>query len=203
MSNKEHWEHVYTNKTPDQMSWTQDEYTTSLRLVRSLNADKSAKIIDIGGGDGTFIQALLDEGFENITVLNISESAIENAKERLGKTAEKIKWIVSDITEFQPAENYDIWHDRATFHFLTEQEDIQKYVSLLTTHLNGNLIISTFSTNGPLKCSGLNITQYNEKSFEELLKDHFEKIECFTEDHETPFETQQNFIYCNFKKLNK
>lgn len=201
MNTKEHWENVYETKTPDQMSWTQDEYATSLRLIKSLNADKSAKILDVGGGDGSFVQALLDEGFENISVLNISKKVLENAKERLGKSAEKISWIVSDITEFQPVENYDIWHDRATFHFLTDKNDIQKYVDLLNSNLDGNLIISTFSKDGPLKCSGLEITQYNEEGLENLLKDQFEKIECFTENHKTPFDTEQNFIYCNFKKI--
>lgn len=201
MNTKEHWENVYETKTPDQMSWTQEEYATSLRLIKSLNADRSAKILDVGGGDGSFIQALLDEGFENISVLNISKKVLENAKERLGKSAEKINWIVSDITEFQPVENYDIWHDRATFHFLTDKNDIQKYVDLLNSNLDENLIISTFSKDGPLKCSGLEITQYNEEGFENLLKDQFEKIECFTENHKTPFDTQQNFIYCNFKKI--
>lgn len=201
MNTKEHWENVYETKTPDQMSWTQDEYATSLRLIKSLNADKSAKILDVGGGDGSFIQALLDEGFENISVLNISARVLENAKKRLGQAAEKINWIVSDITEFQPVENYDIWHDRATFHFLTDKNDIQKYVNLLNSNLNGNLIISTFSKDGPLKCSGLEITQYNEEGFENLLKNQFEKIECFNENHKTPFDTEQNFIYCNFKKI--
>ena len=201
MNTKEHWENVYETKTPDQMSWTQEEYATSLRLIKSLNADKSAKILDVGGGDGSFVQALLDEGFENISVLNISKKVLENAKQRLGKSAEKVNWIVSDITEFQPVENYDIWHDRATFHFLTDKNDIQKYVDLLNSNLNGNLIISTFSKDGPLKCSGLEITQYNEEGFENLLKDQFEKIECFTENHKTPFDTEQNFIYCNFKKI--
>lgn len=201
MTTKEHWENVYETKTPNEMSWTQDEYATSLRLIKSLNADKSAKIIDVGGGDGSFIQALLDEGFENISVLNISAKVLEDAKERLGKSAEKINWIVSDITEFQPTEKYDIWHDRATFHFLTNENDIQKYVDLLNSNLHGNLIISTFSKDGPLKCSGLEITQYNEEGFERLLKDQFEKVECFNENHQTPFETQQNFIYCNFKKI--
>ena len=201
MTTKEHWENVYETKTPDQMSWTQDEYATSLRLIKSLNANKSAKIIDVGGGDGSFIQALLDEGFESISVLNISAKVLEDAKERLGKSAEKINWIVSDITEFQPTEKYDIWHDRATFHFLTNENDIQKYVDLLNSNLHGNLIISTFSKDGPLKCSGLEITQYNEEGFESLLKDQFEKVECFTENHQTPFETEQNFIYCNFKKI--
>ena len=201
MTTKEHWENVYETKTPNEMSWTQDEYATSLRLIKSLNANKSAKIIDVGGGDGSFIQALLDEGFESISVLNISAKVLEDAKERLGKSAEKINWIVSDITEFQPTEKYDIWHDRATFHFLTNENDIQKYVDLLNSNLHGNLIISTFSKDGPLKCSGLGITQYNEEGFERLLKDQFEKVECFNENHQTPFETQQNFIYCNFKKI--
>lgn len=202
MNIKEHWENVYESKTPDQMSWTQEEYATSLRLIKSLNADKSAKIIDVGGGDGNFIHALLDDGYENISVLNISSKVLEDAKKRLGKDAEKIMWIVSDITEFQPNENYDIWHDRATFHFLTEEKDIQKYVELLNTNLDGNLIISTFSKEGPLKCSGLEITQYNEESLEDLLNEKFQKLECFTEDHKTPFDTTQNFIYCNFKKNN-
>ncbi|WP_300669747.1 class I SAM-dependent methyltransferase [Soonwooa sp.] len=199
---QQHWENVYENKTPEQMSWTQDEYATSLKLIQSLNADKNSKIIDVGGGDGSFVQSLLDLGFQDITVLNISEAAIENAKTRLGDNASKIKWIVSDITKFQPVETYDIWHDRATFHFLTEKKDIQTYVDLLGSNLNGNLIIGTFSTDGPLKCSGLDITQYSESSMENLLKNNFEKIECFTQDHTTPFDTTQNFLFCNFKKIN-
>lgn len=199
---QQHWEKVYENKTPDQMSWTQDEYTSSLQLIQSINADKNSKIIDVGGGDGNFVKRLLDLGYQDITVLNISKTAIENAKKNLGKDASKINWIVSDITQFQPTETYDIWHDRATFHFLTTEKDIQIYINLLKNNLKGNLIIGTFSTNGPLKCSGLDITQYSENSMQHLLKNDFEKVECFTEDHTTPFDSTQNFLFCNFKKIN-
>ncbi|MGX9986447.1 class I SAM-dependent methyltransferase [Soonwooa purpurea] len=199
---QQHWEKVYENKTPDQMSWTQDEYTSSLQLIQSINADKNSKIIDVGGGDGNFVKRLLELGYQDITVLNISKTAIENAKKNLGKDASKIKWIVSDIKQFQPTETYDIWHDRATFHFLTTEKDIQTYINLLKNNLKGNLIIGTFSTNGPLKCSGLDITQYSENSMQHLLKNHFEKVECFTEDHTTPFDSTQNFLFYNFKKIN-
>lgn len=199
---QQHWEKVYENKTPDQMSWTQDEYTSSLQLLQSINADKNSKIIDVGGGDGNFVKRLLELGYQDITVLNISKTAIENAKKNLGEDASKIKWIVSDITQFQPTETYDIWHDRATFHFLTTEKDIQIYINLLKNNLKGNLIIGTFSTNGPLKCSGLDITQYSENSMQHLLKNDFEKVECFTEDHTTPFDSTQNFLFCNFKKIN-
>lgn len=199
---QQHWEKVYENKTPDQMSWTQDEYTSSLQLIQSINADKNSKIIDVGGGDGNFVKRLLELGYQDITVLNISKTGIENAKKNLGEDASKIKWIVSDIKQFQPTETYDIWHDRATFHFLTTEKDIQIYINLLKNNLKGNLIIGTFSTNGPLKCSGLDITQYSENSMQHLLKNDFEKVECFTEDHTTPFDSTQNFLFCNFKKIN-
>lgn len=199
---QQHWEKIYENKTPDQMSWTQDEYTSSLQLLQSINADKNSKIIDVGGGDGNFVKRLLELGYQDITVLNISKTAIENAKKNLGEDASKIKWIVSDIKQFQPTETYDIWHDRATFHFLTTEKDIQTYINLLKNNLKGNLIIGTFSTNGPLKCSGLDITQYSENSMQHLLKNDFEKVECFTEDHTTPFDSTQNFLFCNFKKIN-
>lgn len=199
---QQHWEKVYENKTPDQMSWTQDEYTSSLQLIQSINADKNSKIIDVGGGDGNFVKRLLELGYQDITVLNISKTAIENAKKNLGEDASKINWIVSDIKQFQPTETYDIWHDRATFHFLTTEKDIQTYINLLKNNLKGNLIIGTFSTNGPLKCSGLDITQYSENSMQHLLKNDFEKVECFTEDHTTPFDSTQNFLFCNFKKIN-
>lgn len=200
MTNKSHWENVYETKTPEEVSWTQKKPQTSLELIRSLGSDKSVKIIDIGGGDSNLADFLLEEGYENITVLDISEKALERAKRRLGKDAEKIQWIVADITAFTPEETYDIWHDRAAFHFLTHSEDISKYVRIAEKAVSKNLIVGTFSKNGPKKCSGLAISQYDEESMNSIFENNFEKTDCITEDHITPFSTVQNFIFCTFKK---
>ena len=126
-SKKKHWETVYETKNPDQVSWTQETPRTSLNFIHSFNLSKSAKIIDIGGGDSKLVDFLLEEGFENITVLDISQKAIQKAQLRLGSKANKVNWIVSDITQFTPTTQYDIWHDRAAFHFLTSEVDINKY----------------------------------------------------------------------------
>lgn len=200
MTNKSHWENVYETKTPEEASWTQKKPQTSLELIRSLGSDKSVKIIDIGGGDSNLADFLLEEGYENITVLDISEKALERAKRRLGKDAEKIQWIVADIIAFTPEETYDIWHDRAAFHFFTRSEDISKYVRIAEKAVSKNLIVGTFSKNGPKKCSGLEISQYDEESMNSIFENSFEKTDCITEDHITPFSTVQNFIFCTFKK---
>ncbi|MCB0371954.1 MAG: class I SAM-dependent methyltransferase [Muricauda sp.] len=196
---KSHWETVYETKTPDQVSWTQKEPKISLDFIRSFNFDKTAKILDVGGGDSNLVDFLLDAGFENISVLDISARAIERAQKRLGKRANKVSWIVSDITEFDPQEEYDVWHDRAAFHFLITKDQIEKYVAAINQAVNGYLILGTFSENGPKKCSGLDITQYTETKMETTFTG-FEKLRCFTDDHTTPFGTTQNFMYCSFKK---
>lgn len=198
--NKNHWENVYETKNPDQVSWTQKKPQTSLDFINSFGLGKEAKIIDIGGGDSNLVDFLLEEGYENITVLDISAKALEKAKQRLGNKADKVKWIATDITAFQPTEAYDIWHDRAAFHFLTTPEQVSKYIDIATKNITGYLILGTFSKNGPTKCSGLDIQQYDEKSLSENFKKDFEKIQCITEDHTTPFQTTQNFIFCSFKK---
>ncbi|WP_284463223.1 class I SAM-dependent methyltransferase [Chryseobacterium sp.] len=198
--NKNHWEHVYETKNPDQVSWTQEKPKTSLELIRSFGLGKEAKIIDIGGGDSNLVDYLLEEGYENITVLDISAKALEKAKERLGSSASKIKWIATDITAFEPTETYDIWHDRAAFHFLTTREQVSKYISIAEKNITSFMILGTFSKNGPTKCSGLDIQQYDEISLSEKFETEFEKITCITEDHITPFGTTQNFVFCTFKK---
>ena len=197
---KSHWEHIYDVKTPEQVSWTQNKPETSLDFIHSFGEDKTAKIIDIGGGDSKLVDFLLEEGYENISVLDISANALERAKNRLGNKAEKVTWIVADITEFEPTEQYDIWHDRAVFHFLTEENDIKKYQDLVAKAVKEKMVIGTFSTNGPLKCSGLEIKQNDETSLTSNFEANFEKIECFTIDHKTPFDTIQNFIFCSFNK---
>lgn len=198
---KNHWETVYETKQPCEVSWTQENPKTSLDFILETHLDKTAKIIDIGGGDSKLVDYLLEEGYENISVLDISANALERAKKRLGKNAEKVNWIVSDITEFKPETKYDIWHDRATFHFLTTSEQIKKYAEITQKWINGFLIIGTFSENGPKKCSGLDIKQYSEAAMENQFSANFKKLKCITEDHTTPFETKQNFTFCVFEKI--
>jgi 2-polyprenyl-3-methyl-5-hydroxy-6-metoxy-1,4-benzoquinol methylase len=197
---KKHWETVYETKNPKQVSWTQDVPKTSLDFIHSFGLTKATSIIDIGGGDSKLVDFLLDEGYENITVLDISAKALEKAKDRLGDKAEKVKWIISDITEFKPITAYDIWHDRATFHFLTAQEQISKYISIAKECVKGFMMIGTFSKDGPEKCSGLKIKRYDEQSLTAELENDFDKVKCITEDHVTPFNTIQNFLFCSFKR---
>ncbi len=200
---KKHWENIYKTKPLDTVSWYQPTPETALEFIRNLNLDKDAAIIDIGGGDSFLVDYLLEEGYTNITVLDISEKAIDRAKKRLGNNADKVKWIVSDITLFVSTEKYDVWHDRAAFHFLTDQKDISKYLEIAEKSINpeGNLLIGTFSENGPTKCSGIEIKQYSEELMTEIFDAKFQKVNCFTIDHKTPFETIQNFIFCNFRKI--
>lgn len=196
---KTHWEDVYASKQPEQVSWTQNIPQTSLDLINGFDLPKTASIIDIGGGDSKLVDHLLDQGYENISVLDISAKALEKAKERLGQRAEKVKWIVADITEFNPSEQYDIWHDRAAFHFLVGADQVERYMNIARESIVGYLIMGTFSENGPKKCSGLEIQQYSETQLVDQFAKGFEKIRCFNEDHTTPFNTIQNFLFCSFK----
>ncbi len=195
-----HWDTVYQTKNPDQVSWTQEVPKTSLDFIHSFGLTKSAKIIDVGGGDSKLVDYLLDEGFENITVLDISAQALDKTKKRLGDKAAKVNWVVSDITEFQPDTVFDVWHDRATFHFLTTSDEIEKYLETARNSVLGFLTIGTFSDKGTEKCSGLRIKQYNEEKLTAILQNGFDKIHCTTEDHVTPFDTTQNFLFCSFKR---
>jgi cyclopropane fatty-acyl-phospholipid synthase-like methyltransferase len=197
---KSHWDTVYATKQPHEVSWTQDIPQTSLDFIHSFDMPKTAHIIDIGGGDSHLVDYLLAEGYENLTVLDISEKALNRAKERLGENATKVNWIVSDITQFKPTNQYDVWHDRATFHFLTDKKQVTYYKNLTAKAVKGYITIGTFSKIGPKKCSGLEIKQYDSKELTAKLSTHFDKIKCITEDHTTPFGTQQNFTFCSFKK---
>ncbi|WP_338408739.1 class I SAM-dependent methyltransferase [uncultured Flavobacterium sp.] len=197
---KNHWEAVYETKQPNEVSWTQEIPKTSLDFINETQMGKSAKIIDVGGGDSKLVDFLLDQGYENITVLDISGKALERAKKRLGKNAEKVNWIVSDIAEFKPDISYDIWHDRATFHFLTTPEKLKTYVEITEKWVTNFLIIAAFSEKGPTKCSGLEIKQYSELELENQFSNRFKKLKCVQEDHITPFETSQNFTFCVFEK---
>lgn len=199
---KEHWEKVFATKAENEVSWFQTYPKTSVEFLDLFNLPLDANIIDVGSGDSYFVDALLDKGYKNIFVLDISANAIERAKRRLGERANTVNWIVSDITDFQPSVKFDFWHDRAAFHFLTSEDKVSKYVSITENSINdmGYLILGTFSENGPLKCSGLEIKQYSESSMSARFEPGFDRIKCISEEHITPFNTVQNFLFCSFRK---
>ncbi|MBZ4192011.1 class I SAM-dependent methyltransferase [Niabella beijingensis] len=200
---KEHWESIYNTKQSDEVSWYEATPVASLDFIRRFNIPVTARIIDIGGGDSFFADHLLELGYRDITVLDISAAAIERTKKRLGQKAEMIQWIVADAAHFQPASRYDFWHDRAAFHFLTKEEDISGYLNAAQKGIapNGILVIGTFATDGPRKCSGIEVKRYSARSMTNRLKSFFRKITCITTDHHTPFHTLQRFVFCSFRKL--
>ncbi|HNE49756.1 MAG TPA: class I SAM-dependent methyltransferase [Chitinophagales bacterium] len=199
---KAHWENIYQTKTPQEVSWYQPTPNTSLELLEAANITPEQHIIDIGGGDSLLVDNLLKKGFYFISVLDISKAALQKAKERLGEQAKHVHWIEADAANLELKEQYDCWHDRAAFHFLTDKLEIESYVNAAQQHLKkgGTLIIGTFSTEGPKKCSGIEIKQYNEAELVATFEPFFEKINCFTINHQTPFNTTQNFIFCVFKR---
>ena len=180
------------------MGNTQEIPETSIEFFNDFKLSKTSPIIDVGGGESKFVDYLINEGYQNISVLDISKNAINRAKERVGEKSKNINWIVCDINEFNPKQKYAFWHDRAVFHFLTSKIEIKRYVE--TVKLNAKtFVIGTFSTAGPKKCSGLDITQYDEKSLTKLFnQDNIltKRVEYIN--HTTPFETIQNFIFCSF-----
>lgn len=200
---QKHWDTIYQTKELKDVSWYQPTPKTSLDFLTQFNVPKTAKIIDVGGGDSLLVDTLLDLGYTDITVLDISATSLERVKNRLGERALRVKWIVADAATFKPTEQYDFWHDRAAFHFLTQEQEIENYIDIIQQRIKpkGILVIGTFSEQGPKKCSGIEIKQYSETTMTERLQKFFEKVKCITVDHTTPFNTIQNFIFCSFKKL--
>ena len=168
---KSHWENVFSTKSENEVSWFQKTPLTSFQFIEKLKLNKDSKIIDIGGGDSYFIDSLIELGYTNLTLLDISSKAIERIKNRLGKKSKNVTFVVSNILDFKPNEVYEFWHDRASFHFLTEKNQIEKYAEIVSNALtfDGKMVIATFSENGPKKCSGLDITQYNEQKMNEVF----------------------------------
>lgn len=199
---KDHWETVYTTKQETEVSWFQPYPKTSINFLELFQLPVTANIIDIGGGDSHLVDALLEKGYQNIWILDISANALERAKKRLGVKANQVHWIVSDITEFKPPVQYDFWHDRAAFHFLISDAAINKYVAVAENGIRkgGYLVLGTFSDDGPKKCSGLEIQQYNEASMSKRFEIAFDRIKCVTENHITPFNTIQHFLFCSFRR---
>jgi SAM-dependent methyltransferase len=200
---KTHWENIYRTKQSQEVSWTQEVPKISLDFVRSFKLPKTASIIDIGGGDSKLADFLLDAGYEDVTVLDISGAALERAEQRLGSRADKINWVEQDITRFEPTTRFDLWHDRAAFHFLTTAEQINRYLSIARKSIKdgGYAVIGTFSPDGPEKCSGLPVRRYDEQMLAAAFSTGFKKISCITEDHITPFQTKQNFLFCSFQRI--
>jgi 2-polyprenyl-3-methyl-5-hydroxy-6-metoxy-1,4-benzoquinol methylase len=199
---KAHWDTIYAVKPETDFSWFQPYPQTSVDFINLFKLPKTASIIDIGGGDSHLTDTLLELGYTDITVLDISAKSIERAKARLGDKATAITWIASDIVDFEPHRKYDFWHDRAAFHFLTTEIQIIKYLAIVKRGINsgGHLVLGTFSDTGPNKCSGLDVKQYTEASMSALFEKDFKRIRCIEETHVTPFSTQQNFVFCSFQR---
>lgn len=200
---KTHWEKIYSTKELHEVSWYQPNPFTALNFIEEYNIPFTANIIDIGGGDSLLTDKLIEIGYKHVTLLDISEKAIERSKKRLGKNADKVNYVISDITDFETENKFDFWHDRAAFHFLTDDAEVEKYVNKVERFIKpgGLMVIGTFSEQGPNVCSGLQIKQYSEKNLTELFSKQFEKLKCIVLNHETPSGKIQNFIFCSFRKI--
>lgn len=197
---KAHWQDIYKNKSCEDVSWYQQEPLLSLDLIHSTQITHNDAIIDVGGGASVLVDHLYDEGFSNLSVLDISANALSCAKERLGDAAKDIAWLESDVTQFKAPQSYSLWHDRAVFHFLTEAADRKSYVNVLKQALTpkGHLIIAAFSIGGPDKCSGLDIVQYDAEKIMTELGEDFKLINERNETHITPGDKEQTFMYFHF-----
>ena len=195
-----HWEKIYTEKAPNKVSWYRPHLETSLTLIEQATANPAASIIDAGGGESTLVDDLLLRGYKNITVLDISPTAIEANKKRLANATTRVHWLAADITtaELKPSA-YDVWHDRAVFHFLTTPTARAAYVRQVAHAVKpgGHVIISTFGPEGPKKCSGLDIVRYDSESLHREFGARFRLLESSSELHQTPFGTTQQFLYCH------
>jgi 2-polyprenyl-3-methyl-5-hydroxy-6-metoxy-1,4-benzoquinol methylase len=203
MQKKEHWETVYSTKAPDSVSWFQEHAETSLNFIKKLNLEKSASIIDVGGGASTLVDDLLINGYSRLSVLDLSGAALETAKKRIGSNSTNVKWFEADVTEVQfPKHQFEVWHDRAVFHFLTQREEREAYIKNLLHSVkpNGHIIISTFAEDGPTQCSGLPVMRYSAETLQAELGESFSLKEQLKENHSTPFGTTQKFLFCHFVK---
>lgn len=202
MDKKTHWEEIYTESKPDEVSWYQSSPELSLRMIEAARLSLSNPIIDVGGGACKLVDQLAALGYKNLTVLDISAKALDHAKTRLGKAAKKIQWVESDVTEFKPKSRYALWHDRAVFHFLTNQNDRARYLEALNRSLSpgGHVVIATFALNGPEQCSGLPVQRYSHELLEKTLGNDYQLISKDQESHLTPWGKKQQFIYALFRR---
>ena len=199
---KSHWENIYSLKKEDGVSWFQEHPKTSIDLIEKYSTDKSISIIDIGSGRSKILKNLIENEYDDLTYLDISQEACSKSKISLGVKQDLVQWYVENVLDFNTEKNFSIWHDRAVFHFLISKEDVEQYkqVALKNIVKGGYLILGTFSENGPEKCSGLNVSRYSPESLKKIFNPEFKMIESFTIDHKTPFDTIQNFLFSIFKK---
>lgn len=202
MDPQTHWEKIYTRKSPTEVSWYQSVPETSLAFIRESKLEKDAAVIDIGGGASTLVDHLLNLGFTQLTVLDIAEHAIEKSKVRLGPQAQRVRWLVQDVTQFYNDHLYDLWHDRALFHFLLKEEYRKKYLQALQSSVkpSGFVILATFGPEGPEQCSNLEVRRYSAEGLQKELGEDFHLLRSVEELHQTPTGGQQQFIYCLFQK---
>jgi 2-polyprenyl-3-methyl-5-hydroxy-6-metoxy-1,4-benzoquinol methylase len=199
MSSQTHWEKIYGTKAPDAVSWYRPHLETSLELIQRAAPARSASIIDVGGGESTLVDDLLAHGYQNVTVLDISQTAIDATMKRIGAASAQVRWLVADITATQlETAAYDVWHDRAVFHFLTAPQARVAYVRQVANAVKpgGHVIVSTFGPEGPTKCSGLDVVRYDADALHQEFGVHFRLLDHSTELHRTPFGTIQQFLYC-------
>ena len=201
MEKKKHWENIYQTKNIDGVSWYQETPYESIELIKKFSTTDSDMIIDIGCGKSFLADNLLKLNYKNITLVDISLNALKEVKDRLNNKS--LNFIETDVLNLKLEQTFDIWHDRAVFHFITNKKSVEKYISLCNEYIGegGKLSIGTFAEDGPLKCSGLEIKRYSVENLKELFKENFEFIEGFKKLHCTPFDTQQSFTFCVFRKI--
>ena len=199
MPHTEHWNRIYTEKSSTDVSWFAQHLEPSLRLIDEACLPADAGIVDVGGGASTLARDLLDRGFTNVSVLDLAAQALEVAKAQLGPRGSRVKWLVGDVTSVElPEAAFDLWHDRAVFHFLTDPADRAAYVRQATRALKpgGRIIVATVGTNGPERCSGLPVRRYDERELPAQFGQAFERVHCIEDVHLTPWGSQQEFVYC-------
>jgi 2-polyprenyl-3-methyl-5-hydroxy-6-metoxy-1,4-benzoquinol methylase len=198
-----HWQRVYKERGENQVSWFQERPTISLELIEAAGLDRSSAIIEIGGGASRLVDVLGETGYRDLTVLDVSESALSIAKMRLGERAAMVKWIVADVTQWQPTRSYDLWHDRAAFHFLTDESDRTAYIDRLTKAVRprGHAIIGTFALDGPERCSGLPVVRYDATQLSATLTPAFALVDMRRDDHKTPWGAIQHFQFSVFRRV--
>ncbi len=198
-----HWNSIYRTKDTTQVSWYQDYPKTSLDLITATGIEKNRPLLDVGGGDSFLVDVLLASGYTDVTVVDIASEALRKAQRRLGAQAQQIRWIVADVLHLPDDLQVDLWHDRATFHFLRMQEDIARYAGNAAQHINphGYLVLGTFSLRGPQECSGLPVSRYAEETIKQVFRPDFQHIHSFEEEHITPFHTTQHFLWTILKKI--
>jgi SAM-dependent methyltransferase len=202
VSRQDHWENVYTTKGENEVSWFQENPTLSLELMTLVGATPRTAVIDIGGGASRLVDFLVERGFRTVTVLDLSETVLAAAKARLGSWANQVDWVVADVTTWEPQQVYDLWHDRAAFHFLTDEHDRKAYVACLTKAVKpgGYAIIATFAPDGPERCSGLPVVRYDAESLGRALGGAFELVETRRHEHLTPWGSEQRYQFSVFRR---